>query len=86
MPRRDGTHDTRPVVPNVIIHLLNDLPIVADVQALPSGADRNVRCTNVRTVDGKRPSFVHDPSSTFVFPMSAARSTKRFISPASLVP
>ena len=56
------------VITNVIIHLMNELPIVVDVDALPAGADRSIRCTNVRTVDGKRPSYVHDRNSTFVFP------------------
>ena len=61
------------MIPNVIIHLINDLPVVADIDELPSGADRSIRCTNVRTVDGKRPNFIHDRNSTFVFPMSVIR-------------
>jgi hypothetical protein len=65
--------DTPAVITNVILHLLNDLPVVVDLEALPSGGDRVVTCTNVRTVDGKRPPFVHDRNSTFVFPMSGIR-------------
>ena len=65
--------DTRPVISNVVIHLVNELPIVVDMEALPSGSDRSVVCTNVRTVDGKRPQFVHDRNSTFVFPMGMIR-------------
>jgi hypothetical protein len=61
------------VITNVIVHLHNELPIVVDMEALPKGTDRSIRCTNVRTVDGKRPSFVHDRHSTFVFPMSVVR-------------
>lgn len=61
------------MITNVIIHLVNDLPIVADLDELPSAGDRSVRCTNVRTVDGKRPSFIHDRHSTFVFPLSVIR-------------
>jgi len=61
------------VISNVILHLNNDLPIVVDMLELPGPADRNVRCTNVRTVDGKRPQFVHDRESTFVFPMAMIR-------------
>jgi len=65
--------DTRSVISNVIIHLVNELPIMVDLESLPSGADRSVTCTNVRTVDGKRPSFVHDRHSTFIFPMDMVR-------------
>jgi hypothetical protein len=32
-----------------------------------------VICTNLRTVDGKRPVFIDFSSSTFVFPMAAIR-------------
>lgn len=68
-----GTTHTAHVIQNVIIHLVNDLPVVVDLEELPTGADRNIRCTNVRTVDGKRPTFIHDRNSTFVFPMSVIR-------------
>ena len=57
----------------VIIHLENDLPIVVDMEELPHGSDRVIHCTNVRTVDGKRPAFVHDRNSTFVFPLGVIR-------------
>ena len=64
---------TAPVVPNVILHLINELPVVADLEDLPAGGDRSLRCTNIRTVDGKRPAFVHDKNSVFIFPMSMIR-------------
>jgi hypothetical protein len=69
---RRASH-TACVIPNVILHLINDLPVVADLDDLPAGGDRSVRCTNIRTVDGKRPAFVHDKNSTFIFPMSMIR-------------
>lgn len=61
------------MIQNVIIHLVNDLPIVADLDDMPAPGDRSILCTNVRTVDGKRPNFVHDRHSRFVFPMSVVR-------------
>ena len=61
------------MITNVFIHLANDLPILADLEEIPAGGDRSIRCTNVRTVDGKRPQFVHDRTSTFVFPLSIIR-------------
>jgi hypothetical protein len=64
---------TARVIANVIIHLNNDLPILVDLERLPDGPDRSIICTNVRTIDGKRPAFVHDPKSTFVFPLSVIR-------------
>jgi hypothetical protein len=67
------TGETPRVITNVIIHLLNEMPIVVDVEALPTGADRTIACTNVRTIDGKRPSFVNDKSSTFILPLATIR-------------
>ena len=73
MPVHGRASHTAPVVPNVILHLINELPVVADLEDLPAGGDRSLRCTNIRTVDGKRPAFVHDKNSVFIFPMSMIR-------------
>ena len=73
MPVHQRASQTAHVIPNVILHLINELPVVADLEDLPAGGDRSVRCTNIRTVDGKRPAFVHERNSTFIFPMSMIR-------------
>ena len=73
MPGSAVSAQTARVINNVIIHLTNDLPILADIESLPSGPDRSITCTNIRTIDGKRPAFVHDQKSTFVFPLSVIR-------------
>src|SRR4026207_71338 len=73
LPLSANQDETRVVIPNVYVHLVNELPLLVDVLELPGPSDRNLRCTNVRTVDGKRPTFVHDPRSTFVFPMAQVR-------------
>ena len=56
-----------------ILHLLNDQPIAVDLFTLPTPADITVICTNMRTVDGKKPVFIDFATSTFVFPMSSVR-------------
>ena len=61
------------MISGVIIHLANDMPILCDMDELPSGGDRMVKVHNVRTLDGKRPAFVHDKKSTFVFPLHMIR-------------
>jgi hypothetical protein len=70
---RTAHRETPRVIPNVYVHLVNELPLLVDVFELPGPNDRSLRCTNVRTVDGKRPTFVHDARSTFVFPLSVVR-------------
>lgn len=70
---RPGNGDTTRVITNVIVHLLGEMPILCDLEAMPAGGDRSLRCTNVRTIDGKRPAFVHDRNSTFILPISTIR-------------
>jgi hypothetical protein len=56
-----------------ILHLLNDQPLSVDLIDDPKPGDSAVICTNVRTIDGKRPVFIDFSDSTFVFPMAAVR-------------
>ena len=56
-----------------ILHLLNDQPLAVDLLDEPKPADLTVVCTNVRTMDGKRPVFIDFSASTFVFPMAMIR-------------
>lgn len=61
------------VISGVIIHIEGELPVKVDLEELPAGGDRSIRCSNVQTVDGKRPGFVHDRNSTFIFPLQVVR-------------
>ena len=56
-----------------ILHLLNDQPLSIDLLDEPKPSDMAVICTNVRTMDGKRPVFIDFTDSTFVFPMASVR-------------
>lgn len=56
-----------------MIHILNDQPIVVDVVEPPKPSDIALICTNLRTLDGKRPVFIDHVDSTFVFPYAQIR-------------
>jgi hypothetical protein len=56
-----------------ILHLMNDQPLAVDLLEQPKPSDLAVVCTNVRTIDGKRPVFIDYSNSTFVFPMAMIR-------------
>jgi hypothetical protein len=56
-----------------ILHLLNDQPLTVDLIDEPKAIDVAVLCTNVRTLDGKRPVFIDFSDSTFVIPMASIR-------------
>ncbi len=56
------------MIRNVVIHISNEQPLLADVFTLPSPADVGLVCTNVRMIDGKKPLFIDRTDSTFFFP------------------
>ena len=56
------------MIRGVVVHLNNEQPIVVDLWETPKPGDAGMVCTNVRTPDGKRPSFVDREDSTFFFP------------------
>lgn len=56
------------MIRNAVIHLLSEQPVIADLFEMPSPSDATLRCTNLRTPDGKRPVFIDRVDSTFIFP------------------
>jgi hypothetical protein len=61
------------VIRNVCIHVENEQPLLCDLFDLPTQADAGLVCTNVRMLDGKRPVFIDQTSSTFFFPYHIIR-------------
>jgi hypothetical protein len=61
------------VIRNVCIHVSNEQPLMADLYELPSADDAGLVCTNVRSMDGKRPVFIDAIGSTFFFPYHIVR-------------
>jgi hypothetical protein len=56
------------VIHNAVIHMNNEQPLVADLFEMPATSDLTLRCTNLRTLNGKRPVFADDQDSVFFFP------------------
>ena len=52
-----------------MIHFNGRQPMLADLRSLPGPRDVSVLATNVRTRDGKRPSFVEEIESWFLIPL-----------------
>ncbi len=61
------------MIRNVAIHVLNEQPLMADLYVLPQASDAGLVCTNVRMIDGKRPTFIDRSESTFFFPYLVIR-------------
>ncbi len=56
-----------------ILHLTNDQPLSVELVEMPTAGDIAVICTDLRTIDGKKPVFIDHTNSTFVFPMLGIR-------------
>jgi hypothetical protein len=65
--------DHRPVIRNVIIHIANEQPLLADLYDMPTSSDVSLVCTNLRMLDGKKPIFIEHQGSVFVFPYLTIR-------------
>lgn len=72
------------MIRNVVIHITNEQPLLADLFEAPKAVDQGLLCTNVRMMDGKRPIFVDNSASTFLFPYLHIRFVE--IMPASGLP
>jgi len=56
------------VIRNAVIHITNEQPLLADLYEMPTASDASLVCTNIRMLDGKKPIFIDDAKSIFVFP------------------
>ena len=56
------------MIRNAVLHIMNEQPMIADLFEAPSSGDVGLRCTNLRTLNGKRPVFVDSSASIFFFP------------------
>jgi hypothetical protein len=61
------------VIRNVCIHLANEQPLLVDLFDVPTSADAGLLCTNLRSMDGKRPVFIDRIEATFFFPYHTIR-------------
>ena len=56
------------MIRNAVLHINNEQPLLADLFEAPNPGDVGLRCTNLRSLNGKRPVFVDDMASIFFFP------------------
>lgn len=61
------------MIRDAVLHLIDDQPILVDLFEMPTPRDNAVLGRNVRTLDGKRPSYIERSESTFVFPYGGIR-------------
>lgn len=57
------------MIRDVVLHMAGDLPLLADIESLPTAGDSTLVCTNLRTVDRKKPVSVDHIDSVFIVPL-----------------
>ena len=72
------------MIRNVVVHLLNEQPLLADLFDMPKALDQGLLCTNLRMMDGKKPVFVDRLDSTFFFPYLHIRFIEILPSPDAI--
>ncbi|HSW43705.1 MAG TPA: hypothetical protein VLM76_14500 [Patescibacteria group bacterium] len=61
------------MIRDAVIHLLNEQPLVADLLTMPLPGDVTLHCTNLRTLNRKRPVFVDQVDAAFIIPYVQVR-------------
>ncbi len=61
------------MIRDIVIHMNGEQPLVADIEAMPTATDTCLVCTNLRYIDGKKPTFVDFVDSWFMVPMALIR-------------
>lgn len=57
----------------MVVHLSGDQPMLADIDSLPTSADSCLVCTNLRSLDGRKPIFIDRIDSVFLIPLQVVR-------------
>ena len=68
-PRRRLLGRLTQLIRNAVLHINNEQPLLADLYSIPETSDVAVLCTNVRTLNGKRPVWADNSESVFLFPL-----------------
>jgi hypothetical protein len=61
------------MIRNVVLHLHGELPMKADIESLPTAADAGLLCTNLRTMEGRKPLSTEFLDSVFLVPYNMIR-------------
>ena len=61
------------MIRNVILHLHGEQPMKADIEALPTAADAGLLCTNLRTLEDRKPVSTEFLDSVFLLPYNIIR-------------
>jgi hypothetical protein len=61
------------MIRDVVLHMHGDQPMVADIESLPTADDSTLVCTNLRTIERRKPLTVDHTDSVFIIPLMFIR-------------
>lgn len=61
------------MIRDAVIHMNNEQPLVCDLREMPTAEDAGLLCTNLRLVDGRKPTFIDATDSWFLIPFHIIR-------------
>jgi hypothetical protein len=61
------------VLKNAVVHPVGEQPMLVDLLVSPKPSDVSLLCTNLRTIDGKKPRSIDKPDALFVIPLATLR-------------
>lgn len=61
------------MIADAVLHLHNEQPLLVDLLERPGPRDTVLICTNLRSLNGKRPVWADETESVFYFPYSIIR-------------
>ena len=61
------------MIRGVVVHLIGEQPLLADIEAVPDPGDPGFLCTNLRLMNGNKPHFIDESDSWFLIPLSQLR-------------
>ena len=57
------------MIRDVVLHMQGDQPMVADIESLPTADDSTLVCTNLRTIEKRKPLTVDHMDAVFIIPL-----------------
>ncbi|CAN5649628.1 hypothetical protein BH23CHL8_BH23CHL8_21720 [soil metagenome] len=61
------------MIRDVVLHMANELPMRADIESLPTAGDTTLVCTNLLTIERRKPLSVDHADSVFIIPLQFIR-------------
>ncbi|NLE99351.1 MAG: hypothetical protein GX601_00080 [Anaerolineales bacterium] len=67
----------------ILVHLISEEPILAEIDEIPTATDQVLICSNVRRRDGHEISYISPEATTVIFPWSRIQCVEVMVGESS---